>query len=96
MPLAQWLESKGRGKYTAKIAELSDAETLEDLKLLDCSMLEDLASSVGLKVVSAQKLCLAFKELCGGPSEPGCSAARDYRATDDADIATTAKIAKAR
>ncbi len=65
----------------------------KDLKLLDRSMLEDLVSAAGLKVVSAQKLRLAFKELCGGPSKSGCSAALDYRVNDDAETAAPAKVA---
>ena len=34
---AGWLNAKGLGKYVEKVIELTDAESLEDFKLLDVS-----------------------------------------------------------
>jgi len=58
-----WLESKGLGKHAEKIIEVTDAESVDDFKLLDAAMLEDVIKSAELKLVSAQKFRLAVSEL---------------------------------
>jgi ubiquitin-conjugating enzyme E2 D/E len=61
--LMEFLESKGLVKHAQKIIEVSDAETIEDLKLIDGNMMEEVIQEAGLKLVSAQKLRLAIAEL---------------------------------
>jgi len=71
--LASWLESKGLGKFTEKIVEATDAESVDDLKLIDGTMVETVIQEAGLKLVSAQKLRLALAEL-RGEGAPAASA----------------------
>jgi len=61
--LVAWLESKGLGKYVEKIIDISDAEHVDDLKLLDPAMVEDMIKAADIKMVAAQKLRLAIAEL---------------------------------
>lgn len=61
--LVMWLEQKGLGKYVEKIIEATDADDVEDLKLLDAKMIEEVVKVVDLKHVSAQKFRLAIAEL---------------------------------
>lgn len=68
--IVSWLEAKGLGKYVEKIIEETDAEQIDDLKLLDASMIEDVIKSADLKLVSAQKLRLALAELRGTATSP--------------------------
>jgi len=59
----EWLASKGLGKQAAKIIEATEAEEIEDLKLIDESMVEQVVKDAGLKLVSAKKLRDALAEL---------------------------------
>jgi len=70
--LVTWLERKGLGKYVEKIIEATDAERIDDLKILDGKMMEQVIKDTGLKLVSAEKFRLALKELRGSgtPSSP--------------------------
>jgi len=70
--LVTWLESKGLGKYVEKIIEVSDAEQIEDLRLLDKGMVEEVIMAAGLKLVSADKFRLAIGDLHrkSNPSTP--------------------------
>jgi len=61
--VVSWLEAKGLGKYVEKIIEASDAEHVEDLKLLNATMVEEIIKTVDLKHVSAQKFRNAVAEL---------------------------------
>jgi len=61
--IVTWLETKGLGKYVDKILEVTDAEHVDDLKLLDQSMIEDVIKAADLKLVTAQKFRLALTEL---------------------------------
>jgi len=67
---SMWLESKGLGRHAAEIIEETDAEKVEDFKLLDMDMVEVVIKAVGLKMVAAQKFRLAMAELRGegGPA----------------------------
>jgi len=70
--LVPWLESKGLGKYVEKIIEVSDAEQIEDLRLLDKAMVEEVITAAGLKLVSAEKFRIAIAGLHSksNPSTP--------------------------
>lgn len=61
--LVPWLESKGLGKYVEKIIDITDAEHVNDLKLLDAAMVEDMIKQADIKMVAAQKLRLAIASL---------------------------------
>lgn len=60
-----WLNSKGLGKHAEQILELTDAVNLDDFKLLDATMVEEVIKEAGLKLVTAQKFRLAMAELQG-------------------------------
>jgi len=60
-----WLEAKGLARYVETLIEVTDAECIDDLKLLDASMVEDAIKAADLKLVSAQKFRLAITELRG-------------------------------
>merc|ERR1712194_93732 len=66
--IVTWLERKGLGKYVEKIIEVTDAEQIDDLKLLDGKMVEQVIKDAELKLVSAEKLRLALTELRGNTS----------------------------
>jgi len=66
--IVTWLERKGLGKYVEKIIEVTDAEQIDDLKLLDGRMVEQVIKDADLKLVSAEKLRLALTELRGDTS----------------------------
>jgi len=68
--LVPWLEAKGLGKYVEKIIEVTDAEQIDDLKLLDKAMVEDVIKSADLKLVSAEKFRLAVAGLRGDATSP--------------------------
>jgi ubiquitin-protein ligase/ubiquitin len=63
--IVSWLETKGLGKYVEKVIEVTDAEHIDDLKLLDTNMIEEVIKAADLKLVSAQKFRLALAELHG-------------------------------
>jgi len=80
--LHAFLEARGLGTFARRILEETDAESIEDLKLVDVAMLDEVIQAVGLKAVSAKKLRLAIAEIhgedataCASPSmdaaEPG-------------------------
>jgi len=60
-----WLQAKGLGTYAEKIIEVSDAETVNDFKLIDGAMLEEIVRTAELKLLSAKKLKMAITELQG-------------------------------
>jgi ubiquitin-conjugating enzyme E2 D/E len=68
-----FLVSKGLGNYAQKILEVSDAESLEDLKLLDAAMIEEVIQTAELKMISAKKFRLAIAEIKGEASSPAAS-----------------------
>eukprot|EP00930_Biecheleria_cincta_P047403 TRINITY_DN32854_c0_g1_i1.p1 TRINITY_DN32854_c0_g1~~TRINITY_DN32854_c0_g1_i1.p1 ORF type:complete len:549 (+),score=105.95 TRINITY_DN32854_c0_g1_i1:73-1719(+) len=72
--LAQWLDSKGLGTWADKILEVSGAESLEDLKLVDTAMAEEIIVEAGLKLVAAKKLRIALAELRAEPPVGGGTA----------------------
>merc|ERR1719379_2607098 len=61
--LVAWLESKGLNKYVEKIVQVTDAEHVDDLKLLDADMVEDIIKAADMKLVTAQKFRFAMSEL---------------------------------
>merc|ERR1719253_1872455 len=63
--VAAFLEARGLGKYAQKIIEVSDAESIGDLRLLDGPTLEEVIKQADLKLVPAQKLRHAVEELRG-------------------------------
>jgi ubiquitin-protein ligase len=60
-----WLDSKGLGKVASSIVEATDAETLDDLKLIDAVLVEEVIKEAGLKLVTAKKFREAIAELRG-------------------------------
>lgn len=71
-----FLEYHGLGKFAEKIIEVTDAVTVEDLKLLDDALLTEVIAAAELKLISAKKLRLAVAELRGeavAPSSPTAS-----------------------
>mmetsp|Transcript_28830 Transcript_28830/g.63764 ORF Transcript_28830/g.63764 Transcript_28830/m.63764 type:complete len:557 (+) Transcript_28830:87-1757(+) len=60
---AEWLACKGLSKQAAKIVEVTEAEDIDDLKLIDETMVEQVIKDAGLKLVSAKKLREALAEL---------------------------------
>merc|ERR1712232_1273669 len=68
--LVAWLESKGLGKYVEKIVAETDAEHVEDLKLLNGTMVEDVIKAADMKMVTAQKFRAAIEELRGNATPP--------------------------
>jgi len=60
-----WLESQGLSKYAAKIVEVTDAETVDDLKLVDAAMADEVVKAADLKLVTAKKFREALAELRG-------------------------------
>mmetsp|Transcript_33621 Transcript_33621/g.76800 ORF Transcript_33621/g.76800 Transcript_33621/m.76800 type:complete len:561 (+) Transcript_33621:96-1778(+) len=66
---AKWLASRGLGMQAAKIIEATEAEEVDDLKLIDTAMVEQVIKDSGLKLVSAKKLRDALAEVRGAPVE---------------------------
>ena len=61
----------GLSKYAKRLVEETDAGTVDDLRLLDGVMVESLIQSLGIKLVSAEKLRRALRGLTlGTPSAP--------------------------
>jgi len=69
--IVSWLEAHGLGKYVEKIIEVTDAEHIDDLRLLEGDMIEEVIKTASLKLVSAQKLRNAIAELrsTGSPTK---------------------------
>lgn len=63
--ISDFLNSKGLGQYAAKIIEVTGADSLDDLKLIDASMMEEIINAAELKLISAKKFRLAVAELRG-------------------------------
>lgn len=63
--VSDFLVSKGLGSFAEKIIEATDAETIEDLKLLDANMIEEVIQEAELKMISAKKFRLAIAEIRG-------------------------------
>eukprot|EP00928_Gymnodinium_smaydae_P048656 TRINITY_DN32554_c0_g1_i1.p1 TRINITY_DN32554_c0_g1~~TRINITY_DN32554_c0_g1_i1.p1 ORF type:complete len:551 (+),score=88.34 TRINITY_DN32554_c0_g1_i1:47-1699(+) len=61
--LNTFLTSQGLGKYAQAMIDATDAESVEDLKLLDSRMAEDVIKSLDLKLISAQKFRLMLASL---------------------------------
>jgi len=59
------LVAKGLGSYAEKIIQVTDAERVEDLKLLDAAMVEEVIQTAELKLISAKKFRVAIGELRG-------------------------------
>jgi len=72
--VAAFLESKGLGKFVQKIIEVTDAESVDDLRLLDAELLEEVVTKADLRLLSAKKLRLAVAELRGEDAAPAGSA----------------------
>ncbi|CAJ1422005.1 unnamed protein product [Effrenium voratum] len=65
-----WLDSKGLGKYGEKIVEVTEVTCLDDFKLIDATMAEEVIQSLQLKLVTAQKFRQAVAEArTGAPCE---------------------------
>merc|ERR1711937_916910 len=60
-----FLVAKGLGSYAEKIIQVTDAERVEDLKLLDAAMVEEVIQTAELKMISAKKFRAAIGELRG-------------------------------
>ena len=60
-----WLEEKGLSKYAKEIIEATDAETLDDMALLDIDLAEEVIAQAGLKLATAKKFRDALEELRG-------------------------------
>lgn len=60
-----FLVAKGLGSYAEKIIQVTDAERVEDLKLLDAAMVEEVIQTAELKLISAKKFRVAIGELRG-------------------------------
>jgi len=63
--VSDFLVSKGLGSFAEKIIEATDAESIEDLKLLDANMIEEVIQEAELKMISAKKFRLAIAEIRG-------------------------------
>jgi ubiquitin-protein ligase len=75
--VSDFLVSKGLGSYAEKIMEVTDAESLEDLKMIDASMVEDVIRDAQLKIISAKKLRIALAQLRGDVVSPDASPKAD-------------------
>lgn len=61
--LLTFFTSHGLGKYAEKLVEVTDAESLEDLRLMDENMATQAALAAGLQIISAKKLQMALASL---------------------------------
>jgi ubiquitin-protein ligase/Mg-chelatase subunit ChlD len=68
-----FLVSKGLGNYVQKIIGVTDAESLEDLKLLDAAMVEEVIQKAELKMISAKKFRVAISEIRGEAASSSAS-----------------------
>eukprot|EP00438_Fugacium_kawagutii_P003892 Skav220685 [mRNA] locus=scaffold472:16989:18899:+ [translate_table: standard] len=60
--VTDFLENKGLGKYAEKIIEVTDVACLDDFKMIDAQMAEEIIRTLQLKLVTAQKLRQAVAE----------------------------------
>lgn len=63
--IKEFLEEKGLGSHAQKIIEVTDAESIDDLKLMDAAMVDEVIKATELKLISAKKLRMAIAELRG-------------------------------
>lgn len=90
MSLNTFLGAKGLGKYVDKLIEVTDAESVADLKMIDEKMIEEVVRAAELKILPAQKFRALITELraADGASlkvatpEPAKEAPRKGTATD--------------
>lgn len=68
MGAERFLESKGLEAYARRIVEVTEAHTVEDLKMLDPTMVEDVIHICQMKMISAKKFRLAIEEVKEQPS----------------------------
>jgi len=64
-----WLEHKGLGRYAEKIVEVTDVTCLEDFKMIDAKMAEQIIETLQLKLVTAEKFRQAVAEVIGARLE---------------------------
>ena len=64
-----FLERKGLAKYAEKIVEVTDVACLDDLKVIDAQMAEEIIKTLELKLVTAQKFRQAIAEAQGSMHE---------------------------
>jgi len=93
--IESFLASHGLAKHAAALIEATDAESCDDLKLLDVAMTEKLITQLGLKLVAAQKLRQAVAALRGEPSSPTPAADAKPADVKAADTATKPADVKA-
>lgn len=63
--LARFLEENGLGSHVTKLLEVMEADSVEDLKLVDAVLADQIIAAAGLKLVSAKKFRLAVARLRG-------------------------------
>lgn len=90
--LVSFFESNGLAKYARRIAEATDAETVEDLRLIDAATAEEVIRAADLKLVSAKKFRLALAGL-HGEGQGVAAAAAQGTAAFPADLAAPVKAA---
>lgn len=88
-----FLDNKGLGKYAEKIIEVTDVASLDDFKMIDAQMAEEIIQTLQLKLVSAQKLRQAVAEAHGARGAYGASEADSWCAISEAPPAPSAPAA---
>lgn len=63
MGAERFLESRGLQDYARRIIEVTEARTVEDLKMLDKDMVEDVVHITQMKMISAKKFREAVEEV---------------------------------
>lgn len=71
--LVRFLEAKGLGGQATRLLEVMEADSVEDLKLVDAALAEEIVAAAGLKLVSAKKFRLAVAELRGEAPASGAA-----------------------
>ncbi|CAK9039928.1 Ubiquitin-conjugating enzyme E2 11 (E2 ubiquitin-conjugating enzyme 11) (Ubiquitin carrier protein 11) (Ubiquitin-conjugating enzyme E2-17 kDa 11) (Ubiquitin-protein ligase 11) [Durusdinium trenchii] len=66
-----WLEHKGLGRYAEKIVEVTDVTCLEDFKMIDAKMAEQIIETLQLKLFCSALLCEPFQSKAGSVGKPG-------------------------
>ncbi|CAJ1374959.1 unnamed protein product [Effrenium voratum] len=64
-----WLDSKGLGEYAAQILEFTEVSCLEDFRLINLGMAEEVVQALQLELVTAQKFRQALAEMNGDLGE---------------------------
>lgn len=65
-----FLLSRGLGDFAQRIVEVTDAETVEDLKLLDSCMVEEVVHAAELDIITANKFRSTVAEIRGEVAPP--------------------------